>query len=199
MNTCRSVRTPPGTLGWQAGVAFSPSTLASVRYISARVSSYFHSLSISLLFHMSQMQSGHSSGSKTPQSVLRTTRRFKLVSNFSDTKRPVYCFQPLFFFCATLSMCLDTNRLPSVLACYFHHRPLVSSEHAEMVRDEMVAAEGLVWHRTGQRDEAGHFLLPPQGGIVALCKSSFAPLFFLKLVPSLAFGGFRCFINGMAS
>lgn len=51
----------------------------------------------------------------------------------------------------------DTNRLPSVLACYFHHRPLVSPEHAEMVTDEMVAVEDLVWHRTGQRDEAGHF------------------------------------------
>lgn len=47
-----------------------------------------------------------------------------------------------------------------------------------MLTDDMVAAEGLVWHRTGQPDEAGHFL-PPRGGIVALCKSSTAPLFFL--------------------
>lgn len=82
------------------------------------------------------------------------------VSNFSDTKRLKYFSQPFFFFLCNPQHVSDANRPPSVLACYFHHSPLVSPEHAEMVTDEMVAAKGLVWHRTGQRDEAGHFFPP---------------------------------------
>lgn len=73
--------------------------------------------------------------------------------------------------------------LPSVLACYFHHRLLLSPEHAEMVTDDMAAAEGLVWHGARRHDKAGHFLLQES----SLCVNH--PLL------STAFGGFECFID----
>lgn len=147
-------------------------------YISARVSSYFHSLSVSLQFQMPQIQSGHLIGSRIPQTEFRElldeSAGLQLLAHDVSA---IFIFFSLFCFLLNPQHVSDTNRLPSVLACYFHHRPLVSPEHAAMVTDETVAAEGLVWHRMGQRDGAGHFL-SPRGGITALCKSTSAPSFF---------------------
>lgn len=60
------------------------------------------------------------------------------------------------------------NRPPSVLARYFHHRHLVSPEHAEMVTDAMMEGKGLARRGAGQDDEAG------RGGITAVSASGSA-------------------------
>lgn len=78
-------------------------------------------------------------------------------------------------------------RRPSVLACYFHHTPPVSLEHAEMVTDETREGKDLAWRRTGQADEAGHFVSPERDHSFVCIKFCF--LLFLKLVPSVAYGG----------
>ena len=76
---------------------------------------------------------------------------------------------------------------PSVLERYFHHGHLVSPEHAEMVTDETREGKDLAWRRTGQADEAGHFLSLGRDHSSVCIKFCF--LLFLKLVPSVAFGG----------
>lgn len=86
-----------------------------------------------------------------------------------------------------LSMCAVLT--PTVLARYFHHSHLISLEHAEMVTGETGERGGkdLVWRRTGQADEAGHFVSPGRDHGSACIKFCF--LLFLKLVPSVSFGG----------
>lgn len=82
-------------------------------------------------------------------------------------------------------MCLVLT--PSVLARYFDHSFQVSLEHAEMVTDERREGKDLAWRRTGQADEAGHFVSLGKDHSFACIKFCF--LLFLKLVPPVAFGG----------
>lgn len=76
---------------------------------------------------------------------------------------------------------------PSVPARYFHHSHPVSPGHAEMVTAETREGKDLAWRRTGQADEAGHFA--SLGRDHSLVCIEFCFLLFLKLVPSVAFGG----------
>lgn len=84
-----------------------------------------------------------------------------------------------------LSMCLVLT--PSVLAFYFHHSHLISLEHAEVVTDETREGKDLAWPGTGQADEAGHF--ESLGRDHSFICIKFCFLLFLKLVPSVVYGG----------
>lgn len=95
--------------------------------------------------------------------------------------------------CTVFGMCLVLT--PSVLARYFDHSFQVSLEHAEMVTDERREGKDLAWRRTGQADEAGHFVSLGKDHSFACIKFCF--LLFLKLVPPVAFGGHALNISRM--